>query len=47
MVVTLFQMNPDDHSPSGSMQLLPTIAQEVVDEFALRYAIEPIFRMMT
>ena len=28
------------------MQLLPIIAQEVVDEFALRYAIEPIFRMM-
>ena len=38
------QLNPSESG--GSMQLLPIIAQEVVDEFALRYAIEPIFRMM-
>ena len=29
-----------------SVQCLPPIAQEVVDEFALRYAIDPIYRMM-
>ena len=28
------------------VQCLPPVAQEVVDEFALRYAIDPIYRMM-
>lgn len=40
-------MTSEEHqSESKANQLLPTIAQEVVDEFALVYNIEHIFRMM-
>ena len=36
----------EEGSEVTSVQCLPPIAQEVVDEFALRYAIDPIYRMM-
>lgn len=28
------------------LKFLPKVAQEIIDEFALKYAVEPIFRMM-
>jgi hypothetical protein len=53
--ITIFTYNTNItmQPPSGEggsevtpVQCLPPIAQEVVDEFALRYAIDPIYRMM-
>ena len=31
---------------SSDVQLFPTVAQEILDEFALSYSIDPIYRMM-
>ena len=44
-------MYPPSSQPLGdddafSVKFLPSVSQEIIDEFALRYAVEPIFRMM-
>jgi hypothetical protein len=36
----------EDEGDGYTLKFLPTVAQEIIDEFALRYAVEPIFRMM-
>ena len=44
----MFHVQPskEDEGDSYTLKFLPTVAQEIIDEFALRYAVEPIFRMM-
>jgi hypothetical protein len=38
--------NKEDEGENYTLKFLPQVAQEIIDEFALRYAVEPIFRMM-
>ena len=40
------QPNKEDEGENYKLKFLPQVAQEIIDEFALRYAVEPIFRMM-
>ena len=40
------QPSKEDEGDSHKLKFLPKVAQEIIDEFALRYAVEPIFRMM-
>lgn len=40
------QPNKEEDGESYVLKFLPKVAQEIIDEFALRYAVEPIFRMM-
>lgn len=43
----MLQPNKEDDGDNNlKLKFLPTVAQEIIDEFALKYAVEPIFRMM-
>lgn len=46
LVFSNLQPNKEEDGENYRLKFLPQVAQEIIDEFALRYAVEPIFRMM-